>query len=99
MARGRRPSYDWQPMTMTRAEVAIVVFRRSESWLLNHIPQNFPKPHPIYDLFATEAVLAWVRLEFGLVTVGGEHKDAEARLLGKLARGESQNSVPGRSAA
>lgn len=84
---------------MTWTEVANTVFRRSESWLRDHMPTSFPRPHATYDVFATEAVLAWVRLEFGLVSAGGGRKDAEERLLGKLGRGQRQGAVPGREAA
>lgn len=95
----RRTRYDWQPMTMTWAEVASVVFRHSESWLRDHLPTSFPKPHPSYDTFATEAVLAWVRAEWGLVSDGAEKNDAEQRLLGKLGHGERQGPVSRRAAA
>ena len=84
---------------MTWSEVAAVVFRHPESWLRDHLPTTFPKPHPAYDTFATEAVLAWVRQEWGLATGYGSQKDAEARLLGKLGHGERQGSVSRRSVA
>lgn len=89
----RRTTYPWQPMTMTWAEVAATVFRHSESWLRDHVPATFPKPHAAYDTFATEAVLAWVRAEWGLASGQGNQNDAETRLLGKLGHGERQSQV------
>jgi hypothetical protein len=59
--RGKRHSYPWQPLTMTWSEVADVAFRQLESWLRDHMPEDFPRPDPLYDVFATEAVSAWVR--------------------------------------
>lgn len=99
MPKGRRPAYDWQPMTMTWAEVAAVVFRRPESWLRDHMPADFPPADPSYDVFATEAVQAWVRRRFDLASADGGQKDAEDRLLGKLGHGERQGPLPGRTAA
>jgi hypothetical protein len=94
----RRPRYDWQPMAMTWEEVAKFVFRRSEPWLRLHLPHDFPRPHPIYDLFATDAVLGWMRKEYNLVSEAGGRNDAEARLLGKLTNGHHQGQVSSRSA-
>jgi hypothetical protein len=56
MPRRPRRTYDWQPLTMTWSEVADVVFRQSESWLRDHMPGDFPRADPTYDVFATEAV-------------------------------------------
>ncbi len=41
-SRNRYKPYAWEPLTMTRAEVAEVVFRRSESWFTDHCPTDFP---------------------------------------------------------
>ena len=97
--RVRRPHHDWQPRTMTWAEVAQFVFRRSESWLRDHLPETFPRPHSTYDLFATDAVEAWLRQEFNLVSRSGGGKDAEAELLARVRNGYDQGPVSRRSAA
>ena len=94
-----RLRYDFRPLTMTWAEVSATVFRRSESWLRDHMPADFPKPDPTYGVFATEAVEAWVRRRFDLASPNEGTDDAEARLLGKLQRGQDQNPPPRRSAA
>lgn len=85
--------HPWQPLTMTWAEVADVAFRRSESWLRDHMPDDFPKPDPIYGLFATEAVQAWVRRRFNLASHAGDPHDAEATLI-RRANGPHRNSLP-----
>ena len=89
-----RPRYDFRPATMTWLEAAAFAFRRSKSWLRDHRPNDFPAPDPIYGLFATEAVEAWVRRRYGLVNHGGDPDDAERRLLGKLGDGERQGPLP-----
>jgi hypothetical protein len=80
--------YPWQPLTMTWAEVATTVFRRSESWLRDHLPDDFPRPDPAYGLFATEAVQTWVRRRFDLARPTRDPHDAEDILI-RRANGQN----------
>jgi hypothetical protein len=85
---------------MTWTECAAFAMRKSESWLRDHINElvDFPRPDPLLNVFATEAVETWVRRRFGLASAKDTAKDVEASLLGRLARGKPQNTVPGREA-
>lgn len=40
--RTRFRAHDWQPLTMTWAEVANAVFRRNELWLRDNLPKDLP---------------------------------------------------------
>ena len=62
---------------MTWGEVAATVFRRSESWMRNHLPEDFPRPDPVLGVFSTEAVRSWVRRRFGLAVIADNPQIAE----------------------
>jgi hypothetical protein len=81
MPRHSRPTYAFEPLTMTWAEVAATVFRRSESWMRDHLPEDFPTPDPVLGVFVTEAVRAWVRRRFGLAVSANDPQAAEDILL------------------
>lgn len=53
------------PLTMTWMEAASEL-RVTEGWLRGHIGDlpGFPRPHPLLDVFSTEAVQVWVRQTF-----------------------------------
>lgn len=92
----RRPApYAVVPLTMTWTEAAAEL-RVTESWLRDHIGAlpGFPRPHPLLDVFATEAVEAWVRRSFGLVGPATTQQDAEAILL-ERANGFGARAIPG----
>ena len=76
---------------MTWAEVADAVFRRNEAWLRANPPPGFPQPDPAYDLFHVEAVEAWARRRWGLVTDATSREDAQAILRERLqAQGQAR---------
>jgi hypothetical protein len=83
MRRRKRAAHPFVPLTMTWAEVAATVFRASESWLRMHISDfpEFPRPDRTLDIFAREAVEAWVRRRFALELTAESHLDAEATLI------------------
>jgi hypothetical protein len=83
--RQRKP-YPFEPLTMTWAEVAGVVFRSSESWLRDHIGEyaGFPQPDRSLDVFAREAVETWVRARFGLAAAEPAAQSGEALLLSRI---------------
>ena len=98
-ARRRRfRQHAWEPLTMTWAEVADAVFRRNEAWLHDNLPDDFPAPDPIYGLFHVEAVEAWARRRWGLVTDATSREDAQAILRERL-RGTRQGALSGHKAA
>ena len=68
--------HPWQPLTMTWPEVAASVFRTSEEWLHRHLPDDFPRPDPILNVFARAAVEKWVERRFGLDTTTRRTKDS-----------------------
>ena len=70
---------------MTWAEVADAVFRRNEAWLRANPQPDFPQPDPTYDLFHAEAVEAWARRRWGLVTDATSREDAQAILRERIA--------------
>ena len=98
MPERRRPSYDFRPATMTWSEAAAFAFRRSESWLRDHIPADFPRPDPTYGVFATEAVERWVRIRFGLAGPTPSLEDARDTLRARLAHGQDPSALPSRPA-
>lgn len=91
--------HTWEPLTMTRAEVAAAVFRRSESWFIDHAPADFPEPDPIYGMFATNAVRAWVNRHWKVADGADPMKDGENELMRRLADGKRQSASPRRTAA
>ena len=92
--RRRPPAYAGIPLTLTWTEAACEL-RATESWLRDHISDlaGFPRPHPILDTFAREAVEAWVRQAFGLAGPSATPQDEEAILLGR-ANGEGARALP-----
>ncbi len=82
--RRRYKPYDWEPLRMTRAEVAEVVFRRSEVWFLAHTPEDFPAA--VDGLYATEAVKEWVRQRHGLAPIADDNGAAEREMLADAYR-------------
>lgn len=66
------------PLTMTWMEAASEL-RVTEGWLRGRIGDlpGFPRPHPLLDIFFTEAVQAWVRQAFGLDGSTAASGDAE----------------------
>jgi hypothetical protein len=86
-------------MTMTRSEVAEVVFRRSESWLIDHTPADFPEPSADYGLFATAAVRAWVNRHWHIADGADPVKDGEEEFLRRIANGKRQSAASNRTAA
>ena len=79
----RYKPYDWKPLTMTRQEVAHFVFRRAESWFIDHVPEGFPAP--VDGLYATQAVEDWVRVRHGLQPDTASPEAAERRMLARIA--------------
>ena len=77
-----RPRYCFTPMTMTYAEAADVVFRKSEGWLREHIDEfpGFPEPHPKTRLFHAEQVTIWLRAWYGIGPPPGADDEALAGL-------------------
>jgi hypothetical protein len=49
-----------RPAVMTWHEAARAAFKKDGHWLRRHIPPDFPRPHPSYGLFETEAVEKWI---------------------------------------
>jgi hypothetical protein len=96
--RKRGAPYPFEPFTMTWGEVSAAVFRASEVWVRGHLPTDFPRPDPVLDVFATEAVQAWVRRRFGLVTTGADPADEEAILIQRARNGKPSRQISGRSA-
>jgi hypothetical protein len=82
---------------MTRAEVAEVVFRRAESWFIDHSPAGFPAP--VDGLYATEAVREWVRALHGLAPISNDAHGTENRILERLSGGLGKSALSGRKAA
>lgn len=71
----------WEPLTMTWAEVADRVFRRDAAWLHRNLPPDFPRlprPDPEYHLFHVEAVEAWARRRWHVVSDPGGDEQARA---------------------
>lgn len=99
MATRQRSQYRFEPLTMSWSEVADAVFRRSESWLRSNLPADFPRADATYDLFAREAVEAWVRKRWGIASPTEGADDVTDRLIAKLGRGKHQDQTPRRSAA
>jgi len=89
--RRRYKPYAWEPLTMTAAEVAEVVFRRSEAWFAGHRPDGFPAP--VDGLYATEAVKEWVRARHGLAPATDDTHAAERRILSRLGNGKASGAV------
>lgn len=83
---------------MTWAEVADAVFRRNEAWLRDNLPDDFPPPDRTYGLFHAEAVEAWTRRRWELVTDATSQEDAAAILRERL-RGTRQGALSGHQAA
>ncbi len=98
MASRRFRSHTWEPLTMTWAEAADAVFRRNEAWLRSNLPPDFPTPDPAYGLFLAEAVEAWARRRWGLVTDATGQDDARA-IVRERIRAHAQKSPPGHQAA
>lgn len=92
MTRPHIKSYAWEPMTMTQAEVAEVVFRRSVSWFVAHVPADFPPPSADFGLFATAAVRAWIAKHFSIADKENPIKDGENDLLRRIANGKVQHT-------
>lgn len=92
--------HTWEPLTMTWEEVADRVFRRDAVWLRGNLPADFPRPDPEYDLFHVEAVEAWTRRRWGVVSdAGGEEQGrttAQAILRERL---QAKKAAHGRNAA
>lgn len=97
--RKRGTPYPFEPFTMTWAEVSAAVFRASEVWVRTHLPPDFPRPDPVLDVFATEAVQAWVRRRFGLATTRADPADEEAILIDRARNGKSSRQIPRSTAA
>jgi hypothetical protein len=95
--RRRYKPYDWEPLNMTRAEVAEIVFRRSEAWFLAHTPEDFPQP--VDGLYNTEAVKEWNRARHGLAPTQDDDGAAEREMLRDALRGKVQGAVSRRKAA
>lgn len=96
--RTRFRAHDWQPLTMTWAEVADAVFRRNEMWLRENLPTDFPQADPVYGLFHSEAIEAWARRRWGLVTDATSLEDARD-ILRERIHGQRQSKAPGHKAA
>jgi hypothetical protein len=60
------PPYPFRPATMTWDEAARYAFRKTGEWLRQHRPHDFPRPHPIHNVFSVEKVEDWVRSQFDL---------------------------------
>jgi hypothetical protein len=82
---------------MTAGEVAEMVFRRSEAWFIANKPQGFPEMKG--GLYAREAVVEWVRREFGLAMAPVDAQDVRSTLLGRLKNGAGSRQVPRRAKA
>ena len=96
-ARRRFKPYVWEPLTMTAAEVAERVFRRSEAWFIANTPADFPRP--IDGLYATESVERWHRERHGLAESPTTAKDATRVLLGRLGNGRGAVDSAGQAIA
>lgn len=80
----RRPN-PFTPATMTWAEAADYACRRSESWLRSHINElDFPRPDPVLNIFAKEAVDSWVRRRFEIIRPDATVEETKAILMGRL---------------
>jgi hypothetical protein len=98
MAERRRfKPYAWEPLTMLPAEVAAMVFRRSEAWFVAHCPAGFPAPAD--GLYATEAVREWVRARHGLAPAVDDAHAAEGRMLERMRNGKNAGAVSRHKAA
>ncbi|MEJ0047392.1 MAG: hypothetical protein WDN04_15735 [Rhodospirillales bacterium] len=89
--RRRYKPYAWEPFCMTRTEVAEAVFRRSESWFLDHCPAGFPQP--VDGLYATEAVREWVRTQHGIAGASNSAQAAERLILERLGKGTATRAI------
>ncbi len=76
---------------MTRAEVAEAVFRRSESWFLDHCPAGFPQP--VDGLYATEAVREWVRTQHGIAPAIDDTEATTRLILSRLGKGTATGAT------
>ncbi len=96
-----RQTIRFEPGVMTWTEAADYACRRSESWLRSHISEleGFPRPDPALNVFAAEAVRAWVRRRFGLAGPTDDAKTTEDALLGRLQNGKRQGAVSRRAAS
>lgn len=87
-----KPEYAPEPLTLTWAETAWIVFRKSEQWLRDHIADypDFPLPHKSIGLFSREQVKAWQRKEFG---EDSPFDDAAARLIERAQNGKYKSGL------
>lgn len=85
--RGSRRPNPFTPATMTWAEAADYACRKSESWLRSHINElDFPRPDPVLNIFAKEAVELWVRRRFGIIRPDDSIEQTEAILIDRVHR-------------
>lgn len=82
---------------MTPAEVADRVFRRDEAWLRANLPADFPHPDPVYGLYHVEALEAWARRRWGLVTGASGSEDAAAIMMERAKDATRARPVPRRA--
>lgn len=85
----------FQPLTMTWLEVAGTVFRRSESWLHDHIAEfgGFPHQDASLGLFNREQVEQWVRQRYGIAPIEGGTDAATQRILARLTGGPGPGAL------
>lgn len=96
-----QPKSRFIPATMTWAEAADYAFRKSESWLRHHLKDeelsDFPRPDPLFGVFAKAAVDDWLDRRFG--TARNAPRDWTGELIERTRSGKGARKVSGRKAA
>lgn len=85
---------------MTWAETSAYAFRKSESWLRDHleslVAMGFPRPDPSFKLFFKRQVDVWLATRFG--ERPDSTKDWEAELIARTRNGKAPSAISGRQA-
>ncbi len=77
----RTTVYPHTPAVLTWEECARYAFRRAAPWLRMNLPPDFPRAHPVYNVFLKASVDEWLRNTYesgNLTLLWAGHRAASA---------------------